>query len=120
MLLAYRYRIYPKVGQGRLMKSHLSTLCELYNTLRDLKISTWKLEHISLSRTDLKLKALELRRQNEKLKGIHSQVVQNVATRPARFPKHKHPKKYLSLTYPQSSFKPDYAPRTVGEYTRRV
>ena len=116
MLLAYRYRIYPKVGQGRLMKSHLSTLCELYNTLRDLKISTWKQEHISLSRTDLRLKALELRRQNEGLQEIHSQVVQSVATRlarsfknyfegRARFPKRKHPKKYLSFIYPQSGFK---------------
>ncbi len=116
MLLAYKYRIYPKVGQGRLMKSHLSTLCELYNTLRDLKIGTWKQEHVSLSRTDLRLKALGLRREDENLQGIHSQVVQSVATRlarsfknyfegRARFPKNKHPKKYLSLTYPQSGFK---------------
>ena len=116
LLLAYKYRIYPKVWQGRLMRSHLSTLCELYNTLRDMKIDTWRQEHISLSRTDLRLKALELRRENESLKEIHSQVVQNVATRlarsfknyfegRARFPKHKHPKKYLSFTYPQSGFK---------------
>jgi len=116
MLLAYKYRIYPKAWQGRLMKSHLSTLCELYNTLRDLKIGLWKQKHVSLSRTDLRLKALELRRQNERLQEIHSQVVQSVATRlarsfknyfegRARFPKHKHPKKYLSFTYPQSGFK---------------
>jgi len=116
MLLAYKYHIYPKVGQERLMKSHLSMLCELYNTLRDLKIDTWKQKHISLSRTNLRLKALELRRRNERLKEIHSQVVQSVATRlarsfkiyfegRARFPKHKHPKKYLSFTYPQTGFK---------------
>jgi putative transposase len=97
------------------MKSHLSALCELYNTLRDLKIRTWKEKRISLSRTDLRLKALELRRQNERLQEIHSQVVQGVATRlarsfknyfegRARFPKQKHPMKYLSFTYPQSSF----------------
>jgi putative transposase len=116
MILAYKYRIYPKVGQRRLMKSHLSVLCELYNTLRDLKIGLWKQEHVSLSRTDLRLKALEFRRQNKNLQEIHSQVVQSVATRlarsfknyfegRARFPKRKHPKKYLSLTYPQSGFK---------------
>ena len=116
MLLAYKYRIYPKAWQGRLMKSYLSALCELYNTLRDLKISLWKQKHISLSRTDLRLKALEFRRQDERLQRIHSQVVQSVATRlarsfknyfegRARFPKHKHPKKYLSFTYPQSGFK---------------
>ncbi len=116
MLLAYKYRIYPKVGQGRLMKSHLSALCELYNKLRDLKIGTWKQEHVSLSRTDLRLKALELRGEDENLQGIHSQVVQSVATRlarlfknyfegRARFPKQKHARKYLSFTYPQSGFK---------------
>jgi len=116
MLLAYRYRIYPKAWQERLLKSHLSALCERYNTLRDLKISLWKQKHISLSRTDLRLKALELRRQDERLQEIHSQVVQSVATRlarsfknylegRARFPKRKHPKKHLSFTYPQSGFK---------------
>ncbi len=116
MLLAYKYRIYPKAWQGRLMKSHLPTLCELYNKLRDLKIGTWKQEHVSLSRTDLRLKALEFRREDENLRGIHSQVVQSVATRlarsfknyfegRARFPKQKHPRKYLSFTYPQSGFK---------------
>lgn len=116
MLLAYRYRIYPKVGQERLLKSQLSVLCKLYNTLRDLKIGLWKRGHISLSRTDLRLKALELRGQDERLQEIHSQVVQSVAARlarsfknyfegRARFPKHKHPKKYLSFTYPQSGFK---------------
>ena len=116
MLLAYKYRIYPKAWQERLMKSHLSALCELCNTLRDLKIGLWKQKHISLSRTDLRLKALGLRRENERLREIHSQVVQSVATRlarsfknyfegRARFPKRKHPKKYLSFTYQQSGFK---------------
>jgi hypothetical protein len=72
MWRVYKYRIYPKVGQGRLMKSHLSALCELYNTLRDLKIGLWKREHVSLSRTDLRLKALEFRREDERLQEIHS------------------------------------------------
>jgi hypothetical protein len=45
-LLLAKYHIYLKVWRGRLMRSHLSTLCELYNTLMDLRIGIWRQEHI--------------------------------------------------------------------------
>jgi len=102
--------------QGRLLKSHLATLCTLYNALRDLKMDVWKRRHVSLELDDLRQIALEKRRNDRDLQGIHSQVVQHVAARVyrafknyfegrARFPKHKKLKKYRSLTYPQSGFK---------------
>ena len=118
MLATFRYRMYPKPGQERLLKSHLSSLCQFYNTLRDLKIEKWRREHASLSENDLRQIALDIRRTNEGLqeKEIHSQVVQNVATKVytafrnyfegrARFPKRKNAKRYRSLTYPQSGFR---------------
>ena len=116
MLVAYKYRVYPKAWQGRLLKSHLARLCTLYNTLRDLKIDMWKERRVSLDENDLRQVALEKRKQDKDLQGIHSQVVQYVATRVytafknyfenrARFPKRKQTKKYRSLTYPQSGFK---------------
>lgn len=116
MLIAFKYRMYPKAWQGRLLKSHLATLCTLYNTLRDLKIDVWKAKRVSLDENDLRQIALERRRDDIPLQGIHSQVVQHVATkvstafksyfeRRARFPKRKKPEKYRSLTYPQSGFK---------------
>ena len=105
-----------KPRQGRLLKSHLSALCQLYNTLRDIKIEKWRREHTSLSEDDLRQIALDMRKRNEGLQEIHSQVVQNVATRVytafrnhlegrARFPKRKNAKRYRSLTYPQSGFR---------------
>ena len=114
--VAYKYRIYPKPRQERLLKSHLAALCSLYNTLRDLKLKTWRERHVSLSEYDLKNIALEKRRRDRVLSSIHSQVVQEVASRVhrafrnyfegrARFPKRKKPRKYRSLTYPQSGFK---------------
>jgi len=116
VLVAYTYRMYPKAWQERLLKSHLAMLCVLYNTLRDLKINMWKARHVSLNENGLRQTALDKRRQDESLQWIHSQVVQHVATRVytafknyfegrARFPKRKQPKKYRSLTYPQSGFK---------------
>jgi len=116
VLAAFRYRIYPKPGQERLLKSHLSALCRLYNELRDLKIEKWRRKRASLSENDLRQTALEMRRKDEDLKSIHSQVVQNVATRVstafrnylegrARFPKHKKIQRYRSFTYPQSGFR---------------
>jgi putative transposase len=100
------------------LKSHLSRLCALYNELRDLRINTWKERHASLSEDELRQAALDIRKRDEGLqeKEIHSQVVQNVATRVytalknylggrARFPKRKRERRYRSLTYPQSGFR---------------
>ncbi|MGC8936481.1 MAG: hypothetical protein ACP5KV_03850 [Candidatus Methanomethylicaceae archaeon] len=36
MPVALRYRICPKPRQEGLLKSHLSSLCHLYNNLRDI------------------------------------------------------------------------------------
>jgi putative transposase len=115
VLAAFRYRLYPKPQQERLLKSHLSALCQLYNELRDLRINAWREKHASLSDDELRQAALDMRKRNEGLQEIHSQVVQSVATRVytafknyfegrARFPKHKKERRYRSLTYPQSGF----------------
>lgn len=64
VLAAFRYRIYPKPGQERLLKSHLSALCRLYNELRDLKIEKWRRGHASLSEDDLRQIALDIRKRD--------------------------------------------------------
>jgi len=98
------------------LKRSLFLLCNLYNKLRAEKIEEYKKNRKVLTQTDLRRLALEERRNDPELKSIHSQVVQNVADRVhtafknffekrARFPRNKPPKKYHSLTYPQSGFK---------------
>ncbi len=100
------------------LKRSLHALCDLYNTLRAKKIEEYRKNAKSLTKTDLRALALEVRRNNEGLQKIHSQVVQNVADRVsvtfqnyfqkrARFPKTKKYKQYRSLTYPQSGYKLD-------------
>jgi putative transposase len=114
--LAYKYRIYPNREQEMRLKRSLLLLCNLYNKLRDLKIRKYKEDGTNLTLNDLREIALEERRNSKELQSIHSQVVQEVADRVynafdrffegiARFPRHKHPKKYRSLTYTQSGFR---------------
>lgn len=116
MLSAYKYRIYPNSEQEMRLKRSLLSLCNLYNGLRAKKIQEHRQRGIALTKTGLRSIALEERRNDTGLRSIYSQVVQNVADRlhnafanylegRARFPKNKQPRKYLSLTYPQSGFK---------------
>jgi putative transposase len=118
VLSAFKYRIYPKPKQEMRLKRSLLLLCDLYNRLRAEKIEEYKQLGVSLTRNDLRLLALEERRNDTELRTIHSQVVQNVADRlyeafenffagRARFPKNKVAGKFLSMTYPQSGFKID-------------
>jgi putative transposase len=114
--LAYKYRIYPNREQEMLLRRSLLSLCNLYNKLRELKIKKYKEDGTNLTLNDLREIALEERRNSKELQSIHSQVVQEVADRVynafdrffegiARFPRHKNPKKYRSLTYTQSGFR---------------
>jgi len=115
VLSAYKYRIYPKKEREMRLKRSLLLLCDLYNWLRVRKIEEYKEHGASLMLTDLRGMALEGRKKSQELQSVYSQVVQNVADRVytvfknyfegrVRFPRSKNPRKYLSLTYPQSGF----------------
>lgn len=115
MLSALKYRLYPTGKQELRFKRSLQALCFLYNLLRATKISEHAQNGRSLNLTDLRALALTERRTNPDLLQTHSQATQNVADRVyasfqnyfegrARFPKAKQPRKYRSLTYPQSGF----------------
>ena len=116
MFSAYRYRLYPSSVQEMRLKRSLHALCELYNILRAEKIHQYQQHRKSLSRTELRSLALQIRRNNPELRAVYSQAEQNVADRVAiafknyfqgraRFPRSKRFKDYMSFTYPQSGFK---------------
>jgi putative transposase len=116
LLSAYKYRLYPSCVQEMRLKRSLHALCELYNILRAEKIHQYQQHRKSLSRTELRCLALQIRRNNPKLRQVYSQAEQNVADRVAiafknyfegraRFPRTKQFKGYRSFTYPQSGFK---------------
>jgi putative transposase len=116
LLSTYKYRLYPSCVQEMRLKRSLHALCELYNTLRALKIQQYQQNHQSLSKTMLRSLALQIRRNNPELEEVYSQAEQNVADRVAiafknyfqgraRFPRTKQFKDYRSFTYPQAGFK---------------
>ena len=98
------------------LKRSLLFACILYNRLRAKKMEEYREKHFSMTRNDLRTQALVERHSNPEFALIYAQVAQEVADRVfkafrryfsgnARFPKPKHPTKYLSLTYPQRGFK---------------
>ncbi|MGC8935791.1 MAG: hypothetical protein ACP5KV_00255 [Candidatus Methanomethylicaceae archaeon] len=72
VLVAFWYQIHPKPRRERPSKSNLFSLCHLYNHLRDLKIKKWRNGRASLSEEDLRPATLEMRRNDQSLKGVHS------------------------------------------------
>jgi putative transposase len=116
MLSAFKYRLYPRPEQEKRLDRSLLLLCDLYNDLKAEEMRRYKEEHRSTSLTRFRGLALGARKSNYDLQTVHSQVVQNVGDRVhrsftnffegrARFPRWRKPRRYNSLTYPQSGFK---------------
>jgi len=114
--LGFRFRAYADAQTLRALKAQLRLACEVYNTLRWADMYFYQRDGKGLNRTDLRQIALELRKQDQDYKGLHSQVVQQIADRYhdarqrffdglARFPRERKPHKYYSLAYPQSGWK---------------
>jgi putative transposase len=116
MFSAFKYRLYPRPEQEKRLDRSLLLLCQLYNDLKAEEIRRYRDVHKSTSLTTFRRLALGARKLNKELQTVHSQAVQNVGDRihrsftnffegRARFPRWKKPKRYNSLTYPQSGFK---------------
>jgi putative transposase len=116
LLSAFRYRLYPRPEQETRLNRSLLLLCQLYNDLKAEEMKRYMEEHKSTSLTRFRRLALGARRREKELQTVHSQAVQNVGDRihrsftnffegRARFPRWKKPRRYNSLTYPQSGFK---------------
>ncbi|SAI84985.1 OrfB transposase, IS605 family [Saccharolobus solfataricus] len=100
----------------RALKAQLRLACEVYNTLRWADTYFYQRDGKGLTQTELRQMALDLRKQDEEYKQLHSQVVQQIVDRfyeakkrfmdgLARFPREKKPHKYYSLVYSQSGWK---------------
>src|SRR3989442_1184701 len=109
-MLTYKFRIYPTAAQARTIEETLETCRRLYNAMLADRIE---------KRTgfyDQKKMLVELKRDNNHLKSVHSQVLQDVVLRPNkayqaffaglnRYPKFRRSGRYNSFTYPQSGFR---------------
>jgi len=109
-MLTYKFRIYPTAAQARTIEETLETCRRLYNAMLADRIE---------KRTgfyDQKKMLVELKRDNNHLKSVHSQVLQDVVLRLdkayqrffaglSRYPKFRRSGRYNSFTYPQSGFR---------------
>ena len=109
-MMTYRFRIYPTAAQARTIEETLETCRRLYNAMLADRIEK------GTGFYDQKKMLVELKRDNNHLKSVHSQVLQDVVLRldkayqrffagPSRYPKFRRRGRYNSFTYPQSGFR---------------
>jgi len=113
---AYRFRAYLSKTTAGVLKTQLEAACKLYNTLLHAEQEEYEKNKRSMSRTELRQLALDLRKQNKEFQILYSQVAQQVADRfyearqrffdgLANKPREKKPHRYLSLVYSQKGWK---------------
>jgi len=120
MKKTFQYRIYPQPQQITIMEQTLNNCCWLYNHLLEQRKNSWEAEKKSLSYFDQCSTFKQLKEEQPFLKGIHSQILQNVATRidlafkaffrrvkageKPGYPRFRGKERYDSFTYPQSGY----------------
>jgi putative transposase len=113
---AYRFRAYCSNTTAGVLKTQLEVACRLYNALLHAEQEEYERNRHTMSKTELRQLALDLRKRNTELQALHSQVAQQVADRfyqarerflggLANKPKKKKPYKFLSLVYPQGGWR---------------
>ncbi len=122
---AYKFRLYPSSEQEKKLNKQIELCRQLYNSFIIERRYAYKGNNISLNYTYQANEIPELKNTFVEYKGVHSQVLQDVAQRVNRayknffrrnnekkqgkrqkagFPRLKGKGQYKSLTYPQSGF----------------
>jgi len=121
MRKSFKYRIYPTRKQTTAFEQTLDGCRWLYNHLLEQRKTLWESEKKSISCFDQCNTFKTLKQENSFLTEIHSQILQNVATRidlafkaffrriksgdKPGYPRFRGKFRYDSFTYPQSGFK---------------
>ena len=122
---AYKFRIYPSDAQIRVLESTLNLCRSLYNAMLQQRIYAYK-SGKKANYNSQQDEIPELKNAFPEYRGVHSQVLQDVARRvdkaydnfyrrireknngsriKAGFPRFKSKDRYNSITYPQTGFK---------------
>ncbi len=120
MQKSYKYRLYPSKAQQRQLEQTLDGCCELYNAALQERREAWRLKKKSLNYHAQAMQLPEIKALREDLRGVHSQVLQDVLKRldkafdaffrrvksgeKAGFPRFLSRSRYDSFTFPQSGF----------------
>lgn len=120
MQRTFKYRIYPSNAQETKLEQTLALCCELYNAALQERRDAYQLSKSSINYHAQAIQLPEIRSLREDLRGVHSQVLQNVLKRldkafdaffrrlktgeKAGFPRFRSRLRYDSFTFPQSGF----------------
>ena len=120
MLKSYQYRIYPTKAQETILENQLEECRWLYNHFIEVRKKTYEETGKSLTMFAQQKTLPELKALRPSLESIHSQVLQNVATRvdlaykaffrrlkdgeKPGYPRFKGKYRYHSMTFTQSGF----------------
>ncbi len=114
-MITFKYRFYPNHKQQEKLWEHSIILTKLYNYFLNQRIEKYENEKKSINKKEQQLELKFLKIKDEKLKEIHSQVLQQVTLRLDNtyktffrkgfgFPKFKSSKYFFTITYPQNGF----------------
>lgn len=120
--ITYKHRLFPTKGQQAILNKTLAECCWLYNHFLEERKVSWEKDKKSISCFDQCNILKRLKQERLSLKTVHSQVLQNVATRidlafeaffrrvksgekKVGYPRFKGVSWYDSITYPQVGFK---------------
>ena len=120
---AYKYKLKPSRKIIAIFESWLVVLCELYNAALQERRDAYRIGGVSISKSDQEKQLPEIKKENPRLAGIHSQVIQEALRRVdlafqhffrrvkegqiPGFPRFRPPSRYDSFTYKQSGFQLD-------------
>lgn len=121
MKRTYKFRIYPTKDQEAALSYWIDTCRVLYNDCITERRDAWKQCRKSISYYDQANQLSEIKKFDDDLRSVHSQVIQDVlrrvdkayqnfyrrvrnGDRKAGFPRYKGKTRYDSFTYPQSGF----------------
>ena len=116
----FQYRLFPKKKQVKALEATLEECRWLYNHLLEKRRDAWEQEGKSLSLYQQQETFSILKHERPSLKGVHSQILQNVAVRldlafqaffrrwkagaKPGYPRFRGKHRYDSFTFPQSGF----------------
>jgi putative transposase len=117
-MIAYKFRLYPNKEQQIKLWKHANKLNWLYNYFLNQRIETYKKDKTNIYRKQQQAELTQLRNQDELIKEIHSQVLQQVTLRLENtykaffkhykdgqgFPKFRSCKNFFGILYPQKGF----------------
>lgn len=117
-MICYKFRLYPNREQQSKLWKHANKLNNLYNYFLNQRIEEYKDNNKSISRKQQQAQLVKLKKEDEALQEIYSQVLQQVPLRLDNtykaffknckkgqgFPKFRSCKNFFGLCYPQSGY----------------